>query len=358
MMVSAILAFKQGVFSRYFANIIGRLPESFVPVLTTCNNDQLNLPVHPNLRVFKYKRFRPTRISGRIERLYFDAIDFLKDFDLLHPTYYFTHSENLFSRHKYPIILTVHDMTHEVFSDLMEPLGETVKQKQEAIHAADAIICISENTKRDLLDRYSIPEKRIKVIHLASELEMSMAYGPEKVPARPYFLYVGMRLKYKNFIGLLDAFAKVASSNSEAILCIVGSPFSDAESRIISELKLTDRIEHYGFVADRHLAKLYRCSVGFVYPSLYEGFGIPPLEAMACGAPVIACRSSSIPEVVGDAALLFAPDSNDDLVEALLLLLNHPGERACLIDRGFERAKMFSWDRTAEKTIEIYRSFA
>ena len=284
-----------GGINRYFSNIIDRLPKSFVPVLTTCNNRQRNLPVHPNLRVFRCKRFRPTRLSGKIERLYFDAIDFLKDFDLFHPTYYFTHSKNLFSRHKSPIVLTVWDMTHEVFSDLIEPLGETVKQKQEAIHAADAIICISENTRRDLLDRYSIPEKRIEVIPLASELDMSMAHGPEKVPARPYFLYVGMRIKYKNFIKLLDAFAKVATSNSETILCIVGSPFSDAESRIISELNLTDRIAHYGFVADRHLAKLYRCSVGFVYPSLYEGFGIPPLEAMACGAPVIACRKLEYP---------------------------------------------------------------
>jgi glycosyltransferase involved in cell wall biosynthesis len=108
------------------------------------------------------------------------------------------------------------------------------------------------------------------------------------------------------------------------------------------------------YVSDRHLAKLYRCSMAFIYPSLYEGFGIPALEAMSCGTPVIASNTSSIPEVVGDAGILFNPESSDDLADILMSVLDNPLERDRLIARGLKRSAMFSWDRTVAQTLDVY----
>ncbi|NEQ19657.1 MAG: glycosyltransferase family 4 protein [Microcoleus sp. SIO2G3] len=206
------------------------------------------------------------------------------------------------------------------------------------------------------LERYSLPEDKITVTYLAGEIDASLSYGSEPVPTQPYYLYVGSRTSYKNFDGLLAAFAKVASVHSEVRLCVVGSPFNQTEQQLIADLKLSDRIEHYGYASDRQLAKLYRCSVAFVYPSLYEGFGIPPLEAMSCGTVAVASNTSSIPEVVGDAGLLFDPKAIGDLADILLFLLDNPIERDRLIEKGYKRAKAFSWDKTALQTLEVYRS--
>src|SRR5262249_25004462 len=152
------------------------------------------------------------------------------------------------------------------------------------------------------------------------------------------------------FSGLLKAFAKVFDANSEVRLAVVGAKFSAAEERYINELKLTGKIINYGYASDNHLAKLYRHSLAFVYPSLYEGFGIPPLEAMACGGLVVAANQASIPEVVGDAAILFDPDAKDQLPSILEQISKGFAQREEFIAKGFDRVKLFSWEKTASQT--------
>jgi glycosyltransferase involved in cell wall biosynthesis len=247
-------------------------------------------------------------------------------------------------------------MIHELFADQLDLSGHKTEEKRKAILAAQAVICISENTKKDLLERYSLPEEKVTVTYLASEIDASLSHGSEPVPSQPYYLYVGGRTSYKNFDGLLSAFAKVVSVRPEIKLCVVGLPFDETEEKLIADLKLTGHIEHYSYASDRLLAKLYRCSVAFVYPSLYEGFGIPPLEAMSCGTAVIASNCSSIPEVVGDAGILFDPKSTSDLADILLSLLDSPTERDRLIAKGHQRVKAFSWDKTVAQTLDVYRS--
>jgi len=349
-----------GGINRYFANIISRLPDDFYPTLTaTYRSSKLNYPTHPHLKIIEYRRFPPARVSRQVEKRYFQATTAFKKFDLAHPTYYSLLSGQAFENYRCPIVLTVYDMIHELFSSQLDPKGEVAEAKRRAILSAQAILCISESTRNDLLDRYPSLENKISITYLASELDANLAYGAETVPSRPYYLYVGSRTaEYKNFDGLLLAFSKAVSINQELALCVVGPSFNQAELDLIANLKLTNFIEHCGHANDSQLAKLYRCSLGFVYPSLYEGFGIPPLEAMSCGTPVIAAKSSSIPEVVGDAGLLFDPKAPEDLADRLLFLADHPAERDRLIAKGFERTKLFSWNKTASQTLDVYKSVA
>lgn len=244
-------------------------------------------------------------------------------------------------------------MIHELFY----PNDPTIQAKNIAIRHAQFIICVSQNTKKDLLEHFSISEKRVAVTHLASEIDISISYGPELVPTSPYFLYVGSRAAtYKNFDGLLTAFQKLISVLSDCQLVVVGSPFSQPELQRIAELKLTSHIIPVVYPADSHLAKLYRCSLALIYPSRYEGFGIPPLEAMACGTCVIAANTSSIPEVVGDAGILFNPDNVCDLADIMISITHNPTERDRLIKRGLKQSQQFSWDITTSKTTEVYRA--
>ncbi|MEQ8384398.1 MAG: glycosyltransferase family 1 protein [Coleofasciculus sp. A1-SPW-01] len=349
-----------GGINRYFANLISRLPQDYSPVLTTCQFQQVNYPTHTNLKTFFYKRFgfRPGRVSYWLEQYYFRAVTFLNQFDIIHPTYYLLLTRQEISQCKSPVVLTVYDMIHELFAEWMDASRELIEEKRKAILAAQAIICISENTKKDLLEQYSLPEEKVTVTYLASEIDASLSYGAESIPSRPYYLYVGNRTNYKNFECLLKAFTKAVSVQSHVSLCVVGTPFTRVEQKQIFELQLSDYIEHYAYVSDTHLAKLYRCSIALVYPSLYEGFGIPPLEAMSCGTPVIASNCSSIPEVVGDSGILFNPQVTNDLADILLDLVDQPTERDRLIAKGYQKSREFSWDKTVAQTIDVYRSVA
>ena len=355
-----------GGISRYFASIIGRLPRDYEPTLLAWALNG-NLPAHPNLKVYEYGGRLP-----RVERFSFRLgvqSARLKDrllagrlargrFDVFHPTYYNLLTGRRVGSYRAPTVLTVWDMIHELFPREMDPTGEHAELKRRAVLAAQRVICISENTRRDLLERYPVPEERVVVTHLASEIDASLAHGPEPVPARPYFLFVGQRSPYKNFDGLLRAFARVISSNPGLALCVVGPPFEADEAKLIADLKLAGHVESYGHASDAHLAKLYRCSRALVYPSLYEGFGLPPLEAMSCGTVAVVADTSSLPEVVGDAGVLFDPRRDDELIHTLLRLAEDDAAREELIRKGRLRASQFGWDKTAAQTVEVYRSVA
>jgi len=344
-----------GGINRYFTNIISRLPPDFSPVLTTVKKRGIAFPRHPQLKIVGFERFRPQRLSLELEKLYLDRKVGKQRFDLVHPTYYTLLSQAPVERKTEPLVITFWDMIHDLFPYL-DPSGHVVAMKQKAVAAADAVICISENTRNDLIERYRVSQSKIVVTHLASELNLSHANGDQPLPSRPYYLYVGSRQGYKNFKVLLFAFAKIAASEHDPILCLVGPALSSAEESEIAQMGLTERVEMYGQVDDDHLANLYNRSLAFIYPSLYEGFGLPPLEAMSCGAVVVASNRASLPEVVGEAGLLFDPESVDELAEALHHILNSPSLRQSFIEKGLARSRLFSWDKTAEQTVALYRS--
>jgi glycosyltransferase involved in cell wall biosynthesis len=252
--------------------------------------------------------------------------------------------------------MTVWDMTHERFRAQLDPRGIHAWFKRRAVTQADALLCISSNTRDDLLELYDVDESRVHVIPLATDMSTDAVTGTEATPDRPYLLYVGARPSYKNFDSVLQALARTRGDLADIALCVVGAPLTTAELERIQELGLTDRVEAAGYADDTRVAALYASSIALVYPSRYEGFGIPPLEAMACGTVAITSNTSSIPEVVGDAALTFDPDDIEQLIEHIQTAATDTAARARLIERGQRRAVEFSWDRTARETFDIYRA--
>lgn len=350
---------KAGGINRYFANIISCLPDDCRPTLTTRRDLVINVPANPRLNIKEFRPFHPYRISNRLEKAYFLSLERIKRYNLAHPTYYSLLTHRDFKNYRCPVVVTVYDMIHELFADQFQNEWEqnVWQQKKQAVERADAILCISENTKKDLVALYPAVESKITVTYLATDMNIGLASGQQHIPDRPYFLFVGGRYAYKNFDGLVQAFRQVVSRHPDALVCVVGAAFSADELKRLGELSLSDHFVLYEHVDDRHLARLYHNSLALVYPSRYEGFGIPPLEAMACETVVVGTDVSSIPEVVGDAALLFDPDS-DDLADILLALLDGTVNREYLIEKGRQRAQNFSWQKTAAQTVEVYRQTA
>jgi glycosyltransferase involved in cell wall biosynthesis len=232
--------------------------------------------------------------------------------------------------------------------------SETAR-KRWAVADARRVICVSHHTKQDLVELFGVEESKVRVVYHGSELSAAMAAAESPVPERPYFLYVGGReAPYKNFQRLMRSFARVAARHADVALCVAGAPLTNTERELAEALRIASRVVHYGRPTDEHLAKLYHHSVALVYPSLYEGFGIPPLEAMACETAVIAANRSSIPEVVGKAAILVDPESDEQISAAMITVLEDRSRRENLICLGRDRAKHFSWEKMAAQTREIY----
>jgi len=274
--------------------------------------------------------------------------------DVIHETDYLPNKRY---RLNVPVVVTVYDLIHELFASYFPPMEKSLWAKKASLSRADHIICISNNTKSDLQKFYDIPDEKISVIYLGTELAefhltRKLAYR------RPFFLYVGSRGVYKNFDRMLRAFANSKMLRSDLALIIFGGgELTVKELSLINDLGLNDRIEYLSG-GDALLAELYSTAEFFIYPSLYEGFGIPPLEAMKLGCPVICSNTSSLPEVVGNAALLVDPYSIESLQLSMEMVLSDIDLRRRLILLGRKRSEKFSWGMCASQTLDIYKKFA
>ena len=227
------------------------------------------------------------------------------------------------------------------------------------------MLTVSETSKRDILRYFSIPESRIDVIYNAiderlgeapSDAEMAQV-GERYQLNDPFVLYAGNIKPHKNLERLIEAFHTLRRGGLENVkLLIIGDEISKYATlrRAVQRHKLHKHVRFFGFVSDKTLASLYRLASVFVFPSLYEGFGLPPLEAMAAGTPVITSNVSSLPEVVGDAALLVDPLQPEDIAEAMRRVLTDPALREDLRRRGLARAQHFSWERSIRRVRDIY----
>ena len=346
-----------GGINRYFQSLIGNLPERVLPMITLSKTRQRNFPKHENLEMFirQFELPRPFRKVGRaVQAVRFRAVESRIAPDLVHATYYDMLGEASRSVRSAPLIVTVHDMTHEKLPALLDRHGKHAAMKRIAIESAEAIICVSKNTRDDLLEYYPHLKTKISVIHHATHLgEVRPDNSAIKIE-QPSFLYVGSRTSYKNFDRLLLAMQQIIAKFTNTKLQVVGSNFTSLEQHKLQEMGLAEAVVNHGLVSDSQLAALYRGCVALVYPSLYEGFGLPLIEAMACSSPVIAANCSSIPEVVGDAGILFDPHSTQSLVNSMTEALSDKSLCRDLIDAGKLRCKQFSWSRAAEETSKVY----
>jgi glycosyltransferase involved in cell wall biosynthesis len=262
-----------------------------------------------------------------------------------------------------PQVATALDLNHENLREFYETdLGHWLRLTiKESIVRADHVLAISHATKRDVCRVYQVPEAKVDVVHLALNpgefypennegrlRALRQKYGLE----RPYVLFVGDRERYKNFACLLAAFEK-SSFPGEYDLVAVGPCWTREELDVNPWLPEAAHLKNIAWVSDRDLRGLYTMASAFVYPSLGEGFGLPLLEAMACGAPVVASDLEVFREVAGNAAEYFDPRSPEDLVQTLERVLA-PEQREERILRGRERIKHFSWEDTAQRTRAVY----
>jgi glycosyltransferase involved in cell wall biosynthesis len=249
--------------------------------------------------------------------------------------------------------VTVVDMIPELLPELW-PKGNPHLAKHDFVRRASAIVCISESTRRDLLRIYGPLEAPIDVVPLA----VSGNFRPGGTFAHPlpddYILFLGSRAPYKEFGVAAEAFAAIRAGHPGLSLVVVGGGrFTKAEQANLERLSITGLV-HRVDATDADLPALFGGARVFAFPSRYEGFGLPTLEAMACGTPAVLANSSSHPEAGGDAALYFEPGDASALGAQLVRLLRDADLRAALVARGLERAAGFTWQRTAARTRDVY----
>lgn len=273
-----------------------------------------------------------------------------RDFDIFHPTYYDPYFLKKLNK---PYVLTIYDFMHERFQEMFSSKDKTSVWKKECALKADRIIAISENTKRDIISYYGIDENKIDVVYLASSLQQANRNFSLELPAK-YLLFVGSRGRYKNFNLFIKAIASLLKKEKDLyVICAGSNDFTNDELQIFETLGITEQVIHFS-IDDEKLAYLYEHAVCFVFPSLYEGFGIPVLEAFNCNCPVVLSDQGSLPEVGGEAVEYFDPYSKKSILEAVENLYYNEDKRRNLRSLGKVQAQKFSWKETAKETIAVY----
>jgi glycosyltransferase involved in cell wall biosynthesis len=284
--------------------------------------------------------------SFNIERLKEGA------FDIFHPTYYDDYFLDYIGTK--PFVLTVYDLIHQIYPETFS--HDTIDKNKELLQKANKIIAISECTKRDLVSFFDVPEDKIVVTHLANSLDTNTSEPPisfqQQLP-KNFLLYVGNRLYYKNFLFFIEAFAILEKTKENLSVVCTGPPFTKGEIDFFDRLGVKEKLYHF-YVDDAKLTCLYQHAEAFVFPSLYEGFGLPVLEAFSCGCPVILSNSSSLAEIGEDAVVYFEPKNISSFRQALEKVVYNQQERKRLIEKGKGQLQKFSWKKTASATKEVY----
>lgn len=352
---------KHGGISRYFAELVQNLaqrpdvePTVIAPVFI--NEYLLRAGVRERVRgrFFPYEFRGNARVARVMNHVLLPFYWAGRHFDIVHETYY-----SPIARGRGRVrVLTIYDMIHELFPGDFPDTERVRAAKRAAASRADHIICISETTRQDAIRLLGVAPERTSVIYLGCSLESPGLQAAPMDHAPPCILYVGVRSGYKNFQVLLEAYgASQQLRKRYPLVAFGGRPFSAEERHRIDELGLGGRV-HQIAGSDALLKAHYRSAVAFVYPSRYEGFGIPPLEAMANGCPVACSNAGSIGEVVGPAGAYFDPDDRDGLQRILERLADDQQYAAELRGKGFAQIKKYSWEECAAQTLATYARLA
>ena len=299
-----------------------------------------------NKSIWKYRFFNIINKTYSIQNLKKQNID------IFHPTYYDPYFLDYIGNK--PFILTIYDMIHEKFKNMFSTSDKVSIYKKRLAEKATKIIAISESTKMDLIEFFGIDESKIEVIYLGNSMFPEFKENTKlKIPNK-YILFIGSRIEYKNFKRFIKSISKILNQDNKLyLICVGGGKFNNQELKFFSELNIISQIIQYS-LDDNTLALLYKYAQVFVFPSLYEGFGIPILESFACTCPLLCSNTSSLPEVAGDGAYYFDPYSEESMRNAIIKVLESNYLQEELKQKGSERLKRFSWETTAIETKKIY----
>ena len=283
--------------------------------------------------------------------------------DLLHALAFVSPLAN-----RLPTVLTIYDLSFVRFPQLFRPFNRWYLRTFSRISArrADAVIAISESTRRDVISAFGVNPNRVHTVYCGADeifrplpAETIAAFRAEKnLPAR-FIFRLGTIEPRKNVEGVIRAYAAWRQRDPSAPLLVIGGGkgwYYRQVFRLVESLGLAEHIRFPGYIPQDELPLWYNAASVFVYPSHFEGFGLPVLEAMACGTPVVTSDVSSLPEVAGDAALLVSPSDTDGLSRAMARAFDDAALAQSLRERGLRRAGQFSWEKTARQTLEIYRA--
>ncbi len=347
---------KFGGISRYFCELYSQFlqmsdikPE--LPVIYSENSYYQEL-FHPKQFIYNLHFKGKSTLITQMTDLYSKYRINKGNFDIFHPTYYNPYFLKFI--HRKPYVLTVYDMIHELFPDIVCAGDLTSVYKNKTIESATKIIAISENTKNDIIKFYDTDPKKIEVIYPATSLHAVIPDSNLNLPHK-YILFVGNRGSYKNFNFFISSVASILFNDKALyMVCAGSSPFSDTEMCLLNALKINRKVIHVIIDDDCTLSQLYNNATLFVFPSLYEGFGLPLLEAFSCGCPVAASNCSSLPEVGGDAVKYFDPSNSDSIKDVIEDIVNNKALQDSLKKKGYQRLKLFSWQKTAFCTKKVY----
>lgn len=351
---------KYGGISRYFYELIKEFKgidsiKTTVSLLLSNNHYISDKKYVNHIGFFPNSEFRgKIRLNTIINK--FASIREIKkqNFDIFHPTYYDPYFLSYMSSK--PFVLTVYDMIHEKNSEFFSDHGVTSKNKRCLVERSTKIIAISESTKNDLIELYDVDASKIEVIYLGNSMIPNDKMVSDFSIPEMYILFVGSRGGYKNFNTFIKSISTLLDENvGLSVVCVGGGGFNVGELSLFSKLNIQEKIFQYN-LDDEVLAQFYRNAIMFVFPSLYEGFGIPILEAFACECPLVCSNTSSLKEIADDGAEYFDPYSEQSIYNATEKVLNSLVERTRLINNGTKRLLHFSWEKTAEKTLKVYES--
>jgi len=285
------------------------------------------------------------------------AITALKkqDYDVFIPTYYDTYFLDYINGK--PYVLTVYDMIHELFPQYFNDAKEIAANKLLLMQKAAKIIAVSHNTKKDIIKTYpDIDASKVEVVYHGSSISVNENKGVD-LPDN-YILFVGVRDHYKNFDFLIESIAPLFQVDKTLqLVCAGGGTFTRKEIELLEEYNLSGCVIQKSFNEDE-LGQFYKKAKCFVFPSAYEGFGIPVLEAMACGCPIVLTNNSSFPEVAGDAGIFYELGNMADLKNKIEFVIYNDDVRAEYIVKGLQQVQKFTWKNAAEKCFAIYKEAA
>ena len=339
---------KYGGISRYFVEIMKGL-SFYLPILVSGNFYLKNSNVKYFNLDWNFKgKIRLLSYTNQIRMKFYFMFN---DFDIFHPTYYDTYFLNYIKSK--PFVLTIHDMTHEKFSDFINDQDNVIQNKKILAKKATRIIAVSENTKKDIVEILKVSSDKIDVIYHGSSFELieECSELKNKLVDR-YILFTGKRNGYKNFLNFILAVKLILNEQPDLfIICAGGGKFNNEELNLFKKYKINEQLINLQ-CNDKELKTLYVNSLFFIFPSIYEGFGIPLLEAMSSRTPILCSNSSCFPEIAENCAVFFNPFDVLDIEKKIRFAL--VSDLSDIVNNGVQRLSFFSWQKAQIETKKVY----